>query len=198
MLSKSTGGSILKRAGVRQIFAVVSIVAVAGMSAAPLLAETGEAEISKTKTPKLCEMLSAFDTALQRRFYEANYAPATFGCSFIDGKGCDFDAPQRITIRVTHAKDMGCTASGDCRFHARQECVGDVRTMLSCQTLMYKFEDSYEVSGRFTATADAKSGWRLEGWRRSPAPEVSTADAKISKLCPALARDESDKSGTSL
>ena len=129
-------------------------------------------------------MLTAFDRALQRRFYEANFAPAVFGCSFVDEAGCAFDAPRRIVIRVTHAKDMGCNAAGDCRFQARQVCEAEMRALFSCQTLMYEFTAYYEVSGSFTPRKDGVGGWRLDDWRRAPAPALEAAQHEIATLCP--------------
>ena len=139
---------------------------------------------AEQRYPQICEMLDAFDQALQQRYYEANFAPAKLGCSFVDEAGCAFDAPRQITIRVTHARDLGCDESGDCRFQARQTCEAEMRALFACRTLMYQFTAYYEVSGSYIETGHAGGGWRLDDWRRDPAPALEAARFQIETLCP--------------
>ena len=130
-------------------------------------------------------MLRAFDDALQLRYYRANYAPTQFGCSFVGEEGCGFDVPEPITIKVTHARDLGCDERGDCRFMARQVCEAELHALHACSTLMYQFTSYYEVSGTFSGSGAQPGLWRLTDWRRDPAPAVEGKEFLIETLCPA-------------
>ncbi len=160
--------------------------ALALISAAALWAPgapRAQTEGDGAERPEFCAMLVAFDRAMQRRYYNANYAPSTMDCSFIGAQGCSFEAPREIVIRVTHVRDLGCDAGGDCRFQARQVCEAETRSLYSCQTLMSAFTAHYEVSGTYTPR-ESGGGWRLEDWRRDPAPRLEAAEYEIDKVCP--------------
>lgn len=148
------------------------------IASSPARAQSPEAR------PEFCAMLDAFDRALQRRFYNANFASTGLDCSFLDPEGCVFATPDEIVIRVTHVRDLGCDAAGDCRFQARQVCEADRGALLSCHTLMYDFEASYIVTGDYAPRAGG-TGWRLENWRRAPAPALTARQFEVELVCPA-------------
>lgn len=135
--------------------------------------------------PEFCEMVGAFDRALQLRFYNANFAPTTFGCSFVGAEGCAFEAPREVVIRVTHVRDLGCDAeTGECRFQARQVCEGELKALVACTTFMQGFSADYEVAGQYRQEGGAEGAWRLDDWWREPAPAVVAEEYDIAKLCP--------------
>lgn len=154
----------------------VLAIAVAGATAAAAPAQAAD------PAPGLCQMVEAFDQALQMRFYRANLAPDAFDCRFYDEKGCPFSLKGSFRIKVTHIAPVGCDESGDCAFMARQVCETD-RPSMSCTYIMPSNIASYRVSGRFEAT---KSGaWTLTNWVREPGAPAWEA-ATVAQLCPEL------------
>lgn len=136
------------------------------------------------ESPELCAMLVAFDSAMQERFYQANFAPHRMDCSFIGAQGCSFATPNEVVIRITHVRSLGCDEGGDCHFMARQTCEAEQRAYSSCQALMPSQTADYIVSGEYQPQ-DSGAGWRLVDWRRDPAPAVTAMEYEIDRVCPA-------------
>lgn len=143
-------------------------------AAAALSAAGGE-------TIEVCDMLRAFDQALQMRYYQANLAPSEFGCTFYSREGCRYALPRDLVIRVTHLEPVGCAESGECSFRARQTCeIAEIGAY--CSAIMAQRQSDYLVIGRFAAT---EGGMELTDWRREPT-EPLDASAQIGAVCPEL------------
>lgn len=186
----TTAGGLTRRSILRISWALFGL----GTLVALLLAQNAKAsdEPSQTATPKLCEMVAAFDEALQLRFYRANFAPNEFGCHYFSDKGCSYSVAGDFRIRVTHVAPLGC--SGDeCSFLARQVCETD-RPSAACGAIMPSPESQYQVRGKFSALQSG--GWRLTDWVREHGPALELERSRVDQVCPELAILQSDEATT--
>ena len=142
-----------------------------------------ETKDASADAPSLCEMVEAFDEALQLRFYRANFAPDEAGCHYYANEGCPYSTVAAFRIKVTHVALLGCGADGDCSFLARQVCETDGPSM-ACQVIMPSPQSQYQVKGRFSAVEGG--GWRLTDWMREPGPELTLDRSEIHAVCPEL------------
>ncbi|MEL6979714.1 MAG: hypothetical protein AAGM38_13675 [Pseudomonadota bacterium] len=155
-----------------------AIVALGLVAAAPATADE-----AAPATPTLCQMVEAFDAALQLRFYRANFAPDRFDCRFYGEAGCPYSVTGPLRIKVTHVAPIGCEADGRCAFLARQICETDGPSQ-ACRGIMSGMQSEYRVSGRFSE--QASGGWRLTDWVRDVSARRPAEEAKIAAMCPSL------------
>lgn len=160
--------------------------ALAALAAGALTLASGATARAETTPPNLCEMVEAFDQALQLRFYRANLAPESFDCRFYRSEGCPYSLRGPFRIKVTHIAPIGCEGDGDCAFMARQVCETD-RPSMSCVYIMPSGQSTYRVSGRFRE--GARGAWTLTDWVREPGDAPGAEVQKggtIAQLCPEL------------
>lgn len=158
-----------------------------GVLIALVLSRNAWAEQSGSETaqkPELCEMVAAFDEALQLRFYRANFAPDRFGCHYYASEGCSYSVAGDFRIRVTHVAPLGCEG-GECSFMARQVCETD-QPSAACAAIMFGPHSEYRVRGRFDALKNG--AWRLTDWVREHGPELELERSRIETMCPELAK----------
>lgn len=154
-----------------------------GVGLAALFSGTAAAQAvaEEKKQPGLCEMARAFDEALRMRYYRANLAPDQIGCNFLGAEGCSYTLRRRLVIKVTHLEPVGCDASGECAFRARQVCeIGEQGA--SCSAITATPTSDYIVAGRFAPNGEK---WRLTDWRREPSGPLA-AEARVAVQCPQI------------
>lgn len=176
---KKTATALSKYVVAPQSFAFAMAAAALSVGAAAPAAQADPKDLDRT--PALCDMVRAFDAALQLRYYRANYAPDNLECHFYGDVGCTFSVPQKIAIKITHIEPLGCD-DGGCAFIASQTCVSAPGSG-ACRAIMPAQSSTYRVSGRFTSHADAH--WRLTEWTREPSAPM-TAGEKVAVSCPQL------------
>lgn len=150
-----------------------------------LISLSAVAASASENAPKLCDMVRAFDSALQLRYYRANLAPDRLDCRFYEAEGCPYSLRRQVVIRITHLEPMGCAADGaTCAFRARQTCsLGKNRG--DCYAIMAQPISDYIVAGRFEKSGDH---WRLSDWTREPTTPLMQ-DAVVSSVCPEITKD---------